>query len=142
MADIKINYTISIEGNVYLLRPRNNGEYYEVYAHSNDETFGDYVGDFESPYKLETLEFEKDFASWLKGEEYIPNNDVEKDNTIKWFKVKCSFYEREFGIKLWRDVVAFVDKHRCFDYEIKGQTTEPFADVDAEYRDGTFYFTK
>ena len=66
---------------------------------------------------------------------------MEKDNTIKWFKIKCSFYEREFGIKLWRDVVAFVDKHRCFDYEIKGQTTEPFTDVDAEYRDGGFYFT-
>jgi hypothetical protein len=35
-----------------------------------------------------------------------------------------------------------VDKHRCFDYEIKGQTTEPFTDVVAEYRDGGFYHTK
>ena len=67
---------------------------------------------------------------------------MEKDNTIKWFKIKCSAYEQEIGIKLWSDVVEFVEKHRCFDYEIKGQTTEPFTDVDAEYRDGGFYHTK
>lgn len=63
---------------------------------------------------------------------------MKKEYTIKWFKVKCSFYQQEFGIKLWRDVVEFVDKHRCFDIEIKGQTTEPFTDVDAEYCDGMF----
>ena len=45
---------------------------------------------------------------------------------------------QEFGIKLWRDVIEFVNKHRCFDIEIKGQTTEPFTDVDAEYCDGGF----
>lgn len=67
---------------------------------------------------------------------------MEKDNTIKWFKIKCSAYEQEIGIKLWSDVVEFVEKHRCFDYEIKGQTTEPFTDVDAEYRDCGFYHTK
>lgn len=66
---------------------------------------------------------------------------MKKENTIKWFKVNCSFYQQEFGIKFWSDVVAFVDKHRCFDIEIKGQTTEPFTDVDAEYRDGGFYHT-
>lgn len=87
--DIKINYTISIEGNVYLLRPRNNGEYYEVYNHSNEEMYGEYLGDFESPYKLETLEFEKDFASWLKGEEYIPSNNVE-DVLCQLMSAKCT----------------------------------------------------
>lgn len=65
---------------------------------------------------------------------------MEKE-TIKWFKIKCSAYEQEIGIKLWSDVVEFVEKHRCFDYEIKGQTTEPFTDVDAEYRDCRFYHT-
>ena len=63
---------------------------------------------------------------------------MKKENTIKWFKVNSSFYQQEFGIKLWRDVIEFVDKHRCFDIEIKGQTTEPFTDIDAEYRDGEF----
>lgn len=63
---------------------------------------------------------------------------MKKENTIKWFKVNCSFYQQEFGIKLWRDVIEFVDKHKCFDIEIKGQTTEPFTGVDAEYCDGGF----
>ena len=63
---------------------------------------------------------------------------MKKENTIKWFKVNCSFYQQEFGIKLWRDVVEFVVKHRCFDIDIKGQTTDPFTDVDAECRDGIF----
>lgn len=62
---------------------------------------------------------------------------MKKENTIKWFKIKCSAYEQEFGIKLWSDVVEFVDKHD-FDIDIKCQTTEPFTGVDAEYRDGIF----
>jgi hypothetical protein len=101
MADIKINYTISIESNVYLLRPRNNGEYYEVYAHSKDETFGEYVGDFESPYKLETLEFEKDFATWLKGEEYIPDNGVE-DALVELMNNVCTALYDDKGTKCYR----------------------------------------
>ena len=50
MAKIKINYTIAIEGNVYLLCPikYDNGEYYEVYKHSNNDMYGDYIGDFKS----------------------------------------------------------------------------------------------
>ena len=91
MAEIKINYTISIEGNVYLLCPKNNGEYYEVYTHSNDDMFGDYLGDFESGYKLETLEFEKDFAAWLKGEEY---NNVE-DVLYQLMSEKCTAMHNE-----------------------------------------------
>ena len=91
MAEIKINYTISIEGNVYLLCPRINGEYYEVYTHSNDDMFGDYLGDFESAYKLETLEFEKDFAAWLKGEEY---NNVE-DVLYQLMSEKCTAMHNE-----------------------------------------------
>ena len=67
---------------------------------------------------------------------------MKKENTIKWFKIKCSFYQQEFGIKLWEDVMTFVNKHRCFDIEIKGQTTAPFTDVDAEYRNGGFYRIK
>ena len=101
MAEIKINYTISIEGNVYLLCPRNNGEYFEVYSHSNDEMFGDYLGDFETPYKLETLEFEKDFATWLKGEEYIPNTNVE-DVLGELMNNKCTALYDDKGTKCYR----------------------------------------
>lgn len=101
MAEIKINYTISIEGNVYLLCPRNNGEYYEVYSHSNDEMFGDYLGDFETPYKLETLEFEKDFTTWLKGEEYIPNTNIE-DVLAELMNNKCTALYDDKGTKCYR----------------------------------------
>lgn len=94
MADIKINYTISIEGNVYLLCPKNNGEYYEVYTHSKDEMFGNYLGDFESTNKLETLEFEKEFTAWLKDEEYIPNNNVE-DVLYQLMSEKCTAMHNE-----------------------------------------------
>lgn len=62
-----------------------------------------------------------------------------KDKTIKWFKIKCSFYEQEFGIRHWNTVLEFMSKHICFDYEIKGQTTPPFTGVDVEYSDGKFY---
>lgn len=111
--DIKINYTIAIEGNVYLLCPRNNGEYYEVYSHSNDETFGDYVGDFESPYKLDSLEFEKDFTAWIREEEYIPYNNVE-DVLAELMSAKCTAMYCEStkcyrSSKCHRDCPYFVD---------------------------------
>ena len=113
MAEIKINYTIAIEGNVYLLCPRNNGEYYEVYSHSNDETFGDYVGDFESPYKLDSLEFEKDFTAWIREEEYIPYNNVE-DVLAELMSAKCTAMYCEStkcyrSSKCHRDCPYFVD---------------------------------
>lgn len=102
MAKIKINYTISIEGNLYLLCPQNNGEYYEVYIHSKDEMFGrNYLGDFESANKLETLEFEKEFTAWLKGEEYIPNNNVE-DVLAELMENKCTALYDDKGTKCYR----------------------------------------
>lgn len=101
MTMIKINYTIAVNGNVYLLCPRNNGEYYEVYAHSNDEMFGDYLGDFESAYELETLDFERDFTAWLKGEEYIPNNNVE-DVLAELMNNKCTALYDDKGTLCYR----------------------------------------
>ena len=101
MVKIKINYTISIEGNLYLLCPQNNGEYYEVYIHSNDEMFGNYLGDFESTNRLETLEFEKEFTAWLKGEEYIPNKNVE-DVLAELMENKCTALYDDKGTKCYR----------------------------------------
>ena len=60
-------------------------------------------------------------------------------DTIKWFRVESSFYEQPFAIKRWRDVVNFVTRHVCFDVNVKGQTTETFVGVDAEYKDGEFH---
>ena len=103
MAEIKINYTIAIEGNVYLLCPKNNGEYYEVYTYSNDEMFGQYLGDgeFKSGNKLDSLEFEREFTAWLKGEEYIPSNNVE-DVLAELMDNKCTALYDDKGSKCYR----------------------------------------
>ena len=58
--------------------------------------------------------------------------------TIKWYKVKCSFYQQEFGIRTWRDVLDFMQRHIGFDIEIKGQSTELFKDVDVYYEKISF----
>lgn len=51
----------------WCLEPKtdHDGTYYEVYTHSDYETFGEYVGDFETIHKRGTLEFEKEFTDWI-----------------------------------------------------------------------------
>ena len=66
-------------------------------------------------------------------------NIMTDTETIKWFKVESSFYQQVFAIKRWKDVVDFVNRHKCFDVNVKGQTTETFTSVDAEYKDGEFF---
>lgn len=53
--------------------------------------------------------------------------------TIRWFLVKCSFYDEPIGIQYWSDVVDFLTHNACFDYEIKGKTTKPFEGIKAKY---------
>ena len=62
-----------------------------------------------------------------------------ENKTIKWFKVECSFYDQPIGIQHWDTLLEFMSRHICFDYVIKGQTSQPFIGVDVEYRDGKFY---
>jgi hypothetical protein len=52
----------------WCLEPKtdHNGTYYEVYAHSDDDTFGKYVGDFECNEAFETREFIELFDMWIK----------------------------------------------------------------------------
>lgn len=99
--EIKINYTISIEGNVYLLCPKNNGEYYEVYTHSNDDMYGKYLGDFESTNRLETLAFEREFTAWLKGEDYTADKNVE-EVLAELMENKCTALYDDKGSKCYR----------------------------------------
>lgn len=99
MAEIKINYTISIEGNVYLLCPENNGEYYEVYTRTNDDVFSGYIGNFESTNRLETLEFEREFTAWLKGEDYTDNVE---DVLAELMNNKCTALYDDRGTLCYR----------------------------------------
>ena len=94
---IKINYTVSIGGSVYLLCSRDNGEYYEVYTRSNDDMYGNYLGDFKSTNKLETLEFEREFTAWLKGED----NTIE-DILAELMDSKCTALYDDKGTKCYR----------------------------------------
>lgn len=59
--------------------------------------------------------------------------------TIKWYKVKCSFYNQCIGIKTWNEVIEFIEKHRCFDYTIMGQTSDIYCDVNFVYKDGILW---
>ena len=56
--------------------------------------------------------------------------------TIRWSKVKCSFYNQCIGIKTWDEVIEFIEKHRCFDYTIMGQPSDIYCDVNFIYKDG------
>lgn len=63
-------------------------------------------------------------------------------NEIKWYKIKCSLYEQEFGVIDWRDVLDFMHRHIGFDIEIKGQSTERFEGIDACFENNMFYEIK
>lgn len=58
------------DNNKWLLDKKtdNYGTYYEVYGHSEDDTFGCYIGDFECEFAFETKEFEQSFNDWLNEE--------------------------------------------------------------------------
>jgi hypothetical protein len=59
--------------------------------------------------------------------------------TIKWYKVKCSLINQCIGIKTWNEVIEFLEKHRCFDYTIMGQTSDIYCDVNFVYKDGILW---
>lgn len=62
--------------------------------------------------------------------------------TIKWHKLKCSFYKQTIGFKTWQDIIDFMSKNIGFDYIIEGQYSEPFDGVDAYYNSTTKTFEK
>ena len=62
-----------------------------------------------------------------------------KGKTIKWYKVKCSLFKEELGIKYWGDVCEFLMDTVGFDYTITGQYTEPYTGVEAYYENRQIY---
>lgn len=133
---MKLNHLLSIDGDDFILVDK--VEYYEVYTQtSDDDILGGYLGDFKSEHEFGTPDFESELTAWLKGED--ASGAMLDTETIKWFKVKSSFYQQVFAIKRWKDVVDFVERHVCFDVNVKGQSSETFTGVDAEYKDGEFF---
>ena len=69
--DKTMTYVITdYENNKWLLEEKTYKQwvYYEVFAHSEDDTYGKYIGDFECEHKFETKEFEQSFNDWLNEE--------------------------------------------------------------------------
>lgn len=64
--------------------------------------------------------------------------DMAGKDTIKWYKVICSFYNKPIAIKAWRDVIHFMETHVGFNYTITGQYTDNIT-VNCEYKDNKFY---
>ena len=64
----------------------------------------------------------------------IEQTDEEK--TIQWYKVKCSLFKEEFGVRLWKDLMDFMSKTIGFDYTITGQYTKPYTGVEGYYENG------
>ena len=64
---------------------------------------------------------------------------MESMPTIKWYKVKCSLFKEEFGVKCWYDLIDFMSHSIGFDYTITGQYTEPYTGVEGYYENGQIY---
>ena len=56
--------------------------------------------------------------------------------TIQWYKVKCSFFKQEFGVRKWSDLIEFMSHTIGFDYTITGQYTKPYTGVEGYYENG------
>ena len=54
-------------------------------------------------------------------------------NTIKWWKVECSFFKESFGVAHWSDLVEFMDHNVGFDYKITGMHSNEYEGVEGVY---------
>jgi hypothetical protein len=82
-------------------------------------------------YDFDVWEFETDFDK-IDPEE-------KKQKTIRWYKVKCSLFKQEFGVRMWKDLIDFMQHTIGFDYTITGQYTEPYTGVEGYYENGQIH---
>ena len=121
-----IVYLVSEPSNDDLVKP-NLHEWIFGSVDEFEEKFDD-----ETDYDFDVLEFETDFN---KDKEIDPEEKEQK--TIRWYKVKCSLFKQEFGVKMWDDLIDFMKHTIGFDYTITGQYTEPYTGVEGYYENGT-----
>jgi len=62
-----------------------------------------------------------------------------KENTIQWYKVKCSLFKQEFGVRNWNDLMEFMKHTIGFDYTITGQYTKYYTGVEGYYENGQIF---
>jgi hypothetical protein len=122
---------------VYLVDEPSNDDLVDPRLH--DWIFGS-VDEFEekfddgNDYDFVAQSFETDFN---KDKEIDPEEKEPK--TIHWYKVKCSLFKQEFGVKKWDDLMEFMKHTIGFDYTITGQYTENYTGVEGYYENGTMY---
>lgn len=63
-------------------------------------------------------------------------DETDEEKTIQWYKVKCSLFKEEFGVRLWKDLIDFMSHTIGFDYTITGQYTKPYTGVEGYYENG------
>lgn len=82
---------------------------------------------------LDVTEFLSDFATKKIDPVQEEADDIK---TIQWYKVKCSFFKQEFGVRKWSDLIEFMSHAIGFDYTITGQFTKPYTGVEGYYENG------
>ena len=86
---------------------------------------------------IDVTEFVSDFATAKDDKKIDPVQEEADDiKTIQWYKVKCSFFKQEFGVRKWSDLIEFMSHTIGFDYTITGQYTKPYTGVEGYYENG------
>lgn len=122
---------------VYLVDEPSNDDLVDPRLH--DWIFGS-VDEFEekfddgNDYDFVAQSFETDFK---KDKEIDPEENEPK--TIHWYKVKCSLFKQEFGVRKWDDLMEFMKHTIGFDYTITGQYTNPYTGVEGYYENGQIH---
>lgn len=138
---IKEHATTESDVLVYLVdQPSNddliiNSKHWYILCDINE--FEDY--DFNIGKKFEftgVSEFVTDFTNDDEDNKIDP---YKKGKSIRWYKIKCSMYTQEIGIKLWKDVIDFMTHTIGFDYTITGQTSNAYDGVEYYYENGQIY---
>jgi hypothetical protein len=96
--------------------------------------FGD-VDEFEAKFDDET-DYDFDVAEFVTDLTVAKDDTDDEEKTIQWYKVKCSLFKQEFGVRLWKDLIDFMSHTIGFDYTITGQYTKPYTGVEGYYENG------
>jgi hypothetical protein len=83
--------------------------------------------------------FISDFQKKIDPVKDAVTEQKNEEKTIQWYKVKCSLFKQEFGVRLWKDLIDFMSHTIGFDYTITGQYTKPYTGVEGYYENGQIH---
>ena len=83
--------------------------------------------------------FISDFTKKIDPVKDAVTEQKNEEKTIQWYKVKCSLFKQEFGVRLWKDLIDFMSHTIGFDYTITGQYTKPYTGVEGYYKNGQIH---